>query len=73
MGWFRNLACGDSAKSKRIEKDLLVVPPGLVLGKVEEGVVWFSVCEAPLDDWANGGFDDVFFTYGEDGFSSIGI
>ena len=25
-----------------------------------EGVVWFSVCEAPLDNWANGGSVDVF-------------
>ena len=33
----------------------------------------FSVCEAPSDDWANCGFVDVFFTYGEYGFSSIGI
>ena len=33
----------------------------------------FSVCEAPLDDWANGSSADVFFTYGEYGFSSMGI
>ena len=33
----------------------------------------FSVCEAPSDDWANCGSVDVFFTYGEYGFSSIGI
>ena len=37
-------------------------------------MVLFSVCEAPLDDWANGGgFVDVFFTYGEYGSSSLGI
>ena len=37
------------------------------------GMLVFSVCEAPSDDWANCGFVDVFFTYGEYGFSSIGI
>ena len=36
---------------------------------------WYDwVCEAPLDDWANGGFaDDVFLTYGEHNFSSMEI
>ena len=33
--------------------------------------VWFSVLEAPLDDWADGGSVDVFFMYGEYGFSSV--
>ena len=23
--------------------------------------MWFSVCGAPLDDWANGGYVDVLF------------
>ena len=27
--------------------------------------------ETPLDDWANGGPVDVFFMYGEYGFSSM--
>ena len=31
------------------------------------------MCEVPLDDKTNGGFVDVFFTYGEYGFNSIGI
>ena len=35
--------------------------------------MWFGMCEAPLDDWANGGSVDVFFTYGEYGFSSWGF
>ena len=35
------------------------------------GVAWYSVCEAPLDDWANGGFVDVFLKYSEHGFSSM--
>ena len=29
--------------------------------------------EAPLDYWANAGSFDVFFTYGEYGFSSMEI
>ena len=33
-----------------------------------ERVGWFIVCEAPLGDWANGGFGE----YGEYGFSSMG-
>ena len=28
--------------------------------------------EAPLDDWANGGFVDAFFTYSEYGFNYMG-
>ena len=42
-------------------------------GEGGEGVVWLSVCETPLDDWTNGGSVDVFFTYGEYDFSSMGI
>ena len=36
-------------------KDWIRVTPGLILGKGGEGVMWFRVCEAPLNDWANGG------------------
>ena len=36
-------------------------------------MVWFSMCEAPLDEWTNGNSVDVFFTYGDFGFSSMGI
>ena len=32
----------------------------------------FSAWEAPLGDWANGGFVDVLFTCGECGFTSLG-
>ena len=32
------------------------------------------MCRAPLDGWANnGGSVDVFFTYGEYSFSSMGV
>ena len=44
----------------------------LVWGKRGEETVWFSVCGAPLDDWANSGYDDVLFTCREFGFSSLG-
>ena len=43
---------------------LEVITPGFVWGKGGRGEVCYSVCEAPLDDWANGGSDDVFFRYG---------
>ena len=32
----------------------------------------YSVCGAPLDDWANSGSVDIFFTCGEYGFGSMG-
>ena len=35
------------------------------------GAVWFSVCGVPLNDWANGGYVDVWFNCGECGFSSF--
>ena len=34
-------------------------------------MVLLSVCGAPLDDWANGGSADVFFTYGEYDLNSM--
>ena len=71
LWWFRNPACGNSTRSPRTEKDQVLVPPGLVWGKRRGGVVWFSVCEAPLDDWTNGGSVGVFFRYGEYDFSFI--
>ena len=73
MWLFRNRACGDSTGSNRIEKDVVGVPLGLVWGKGGGGVVWYSVCETSLDDWANGGSVDLFFTYGEYGFSYMGV
>ena len=69
-GW---AACGDSTGSNWIEKDWVGVTPRLVWRKRGRGVVWFSVCEAPIDDWANGSSADVFFTAGKYGFSSMGI
>ena len=36
-------------------------------------MVRFSLCEAPLNDYANGGSADVFLTYREYGFSSMEI
>ena len=65
----RNPTCGDSTGSNQIENGWVGVPSWLVWGKGGGRVVWLSVCEAPLDDWANGG--SVFFTYGEYGFSSV--
>ena len=73
LRWFRNPACGDSAGSNRIEKGRVGVPPGLVWGKGRGGVVWFSVCEVPFENWANGGSADAIFTYGEYDFSSMEI
>ena len=61
-----------STGSSQIKKDLVYLPPRPVQGKKEEGLLWFSVCEALLDIWANGGPFDVFFTYGEYGFSYKG-
>ena len=48
------------------------VSPTYFWGKSREGAVWFSVYGASLDDWFNGGYVDVLFTYGEFGFSSLG-
>ena len=64
LWWFRNPACDDSTRSNQIEKYQVVVPPRLVWKKGDGEVVWFCVCEAPLEDWANGGSADVFFKYG---------
>ena len=36
-------------------------------------MVGFSVCEASVDDWANGSSADVFFMSGKYGFSLMGI
>ena len=49
-----------------MEKDRFRVPPRLVWEKGRGGVVWFNVCEAPLDDWSNGGSVDVLFTCREE-------
>ena len=76
----RNLTCGDL-------EFLLVVIRLVVTGLKRTGLVylldlfgerggrmvWFSMCEAPLDEWTNGNSVDVFFTYGDYGFSSMGI
>ena len=62
----------DLTGSKQIEKDQVRVSSRPVWEKSGEGAFWFSVCGAPLDDWANGGYVDVFFTCGEYGFSYFG-
>ena len=38
------------------------MPPGPAWRNGGEGVVWLSVCGAPLGDWANGGCVDVLVT-----------
>ena len=48
--WFGDPACCDPSFSSRNEKDQAHAPPRHVWGKKEEGEVWFSVCEVPLDD-----------------------
>ena len=35
---FRNTACGDSIGNNHIQKDRVIVPPGIVLGKGKEGL-----------------------------------
>ena len=64
LWWIRNNTCGDSTISNRIEKGRVGVSPGLVWRKTRGGMIWFSVSEALLDDWAIGGSIDVFLTYG---------
>ena len=58
--WFRNPACGDSTGSNQIEKHQGRVSLRLVLGKRAEGAAWFSVFGAPLDDWVNDGYVDIY-------------
>ena len=67
----RNIIFGDAEISlvviqlgvTRLKKTGFVYLLAVVWRKGREGVVWFSVW-ASLDDWANGGFVDVFFTHG---------
>ena len=70
--WYGYLVCGDSTGSNQIEKDQVRVSPTSVWRKRGEGAVWFGVCGAPSNDWANGGYVDVLFTCGERGFGSLG-
>ena len=49
-----NPACGDSAGSKRIEKDKVVYLLDLLAGRWEKGLCDL-VCAVHLDDWANAG------------------
>ena len=83
----KNLICGDLEIPlgviwlgvARLKKTGLVYLLDMFGGWGGGGVVWFSVCEAPPDDWADGGSDwanggnDVSFRYGDYGFSSTGI
>ena len=71
FGWYGNSACGDLPGSNWIKKDQDCVPPRPVWRKRGEGPVWFSVYGAPLDDWANGGYDDVLFMCGKCSFISF--
>ena len=52
LQWFVNIVCYDATGSNQMEKDLVRVSPGRVLGKGGEKIVWFSVGEgeggAPL-------------------------
>ena len=75
----RNLTCGDLEISlvvigqgvTRLKKTGFVYFLDLFEGRVRgveggEVVVWFHMCGAPwVNDWANVGPVDVFFTYGE--------
>ena len=61
LWWFRNLARSDSTRCNRIDR--VRVSPGF-FGGGEEEAVWFSVCEALLDDWAYYGSVHIFFKYG---------
>ena len=56
----------------QIEKDQTCVSSRPVRGKKGEGALWFSVCVAPLDDWASGGYVNVLSMCVECGFSSFG-
>ena len=55
-----------------VRKDQALLSARPVWGKMGERAVWFSVCGAPLDNWANGGYVDVLFMCGECDFSSFG-
>ena len=57
----------------RIKQDQGWVSPGIVWGKSGEEEVSFSVCGAPLDYWANGGYVNILFTCGDCGFCSLGV
>ena len=52
---------GNFTGSNLIKKNQACVPPRPAWGKRGKRAVWFSVCGAPLDDWANGGYVDVLF------------
>ena len=69
LWWFRNLTCGDSNGSNRLEIDRVGVLSGPFHGNQGREVVWFIVCETPSHDWTNGGFFDVILY----GFNSVGI
>ena len=72
LWWYGSPTCGDATGSNCIEKDRACVPSRPVWGKRGEGIVWSTVCGAPLDDWANGDYVDVLFTCCEYGFKSFG-
>ena len=74
----KNLTTGDlgipfvviRAGVSGLKKCRLVHLPDLFEGGRDKGH-YDLVCGAPLDDWANGGYVDVLFKCGENGFSSL--
>ena len=55
-----------------LKKTRLMDLPDLFEGRRKKGKCdLVCVCEVPLDDWANGGYVDFFFTCREYGFSSL--
>ena len=73
MWLFKIPVCSDQAGSNRNEKQpsWCASWTWLVKGEKRDGVK--GRCEAPLDNWTNGGSVDVYSTYGEYGSSSMGI
>ena len=60
---YGNPICGDATRCNRIENDQARVLSRPAWGTRGEGAVWFSVCGALSDDWANGGYVDVLFPW----------
>ena len=50
LWWYGSPTCSDATGSNCIEKDQACVPPRPVWGKRGEGIVWSTVCGAPLDN-----------------------
>ena len=75
LWWFRNPALLIGLGIKGLKPDWKRLGSYTCwTGKGGEGVVCFRVCEAPLNDWANGGSGSVddFYLYDKYGFSFKG-